>query len=75
MYTHPAGGPRLVTNLLVTLKTLREHHRSQLPIEVMWQSAREMDRTTWGSIKGRFEPIRGVDITKAAHPIKGLHRT
>lgn len=69
----PAGGPRLVTNLLVTLKVLREHHKSQLPVEVMWQGAGEMDDKTWGSINERFLPIRGVDIQKTPHPVPGLH--
>ena len=70
----PAGGPRLVTNLLVTLKVLREHHRSTLPVEVMWQGGGEMDNKTWASIQKQFGPIRGVDIQSTAHPVKGLHR-
>ena len=70
----PAGGSRLVTNLLVTLKVLREHHKSQIPIEVMWQGAAEMDSKTWDGIKDKFSPIRGVDITKEAHPVPGLQR-
>ena len=70
----PAGGSRLVTNLLVTLKVLREHHKSQIPIEVMWQGPEEMDIKTWASIKEKFAPIRGVDITKEAHPVPGLQR-
>ena len=70
----PAGGPRLVTNLLVTLKVLREHHKSSLPVEVMWQGKGEMDDNTWASIEKRFGPIRGIDIQSTPHPVKGLHR-
>ena len=69
----PAGGSRLVTNLLVTLKVLRDHHMSPLPVEVMWQGPAEMDSSTWTSIKDKFAPIRGVDIQSTPHPVPGLH--
>jgi len=69
----PAGGPLLVTNLLVTLKVLRGLHLSQMPVEVMWQGAAEMDNETWNNIEERFAPIRGVDIQSCPHPVPGLH--
>ncbi|GAX76848.1 hypothetical protein CEUSTIGMA_g4294.t1 [Chlamydomonas eustigma] len=70
----PAGGPKLVTNLLVTLKVLRGYHKSKLPVEVMWQSADEMDTKTWQKIQSLFSPIRGIDISTTPHPVPGLHR-
>ena len=69
----PAGGAKLTTNLLITLRVLRHHLKSTLPIEVMWQSKDEMDNFTWSNISEDFEPIRGIDISSTPHPVPNLH--
>ena len=74
----PAYGVGRLTRLpppcLPSPQVLREHHKSTLPVEVMWQGAGEMDNKTWGSINSTFTPIRGVDITTFPHPVPGMHR-
>jgi hypothetical protein len=69
----PAGGSQLITNMLVTLKVVRHHLNSSLPIEIMWQSKDEMDDRSWDHIQEEFMPIRGVDISSIPHPVPGLH--
>jgi hypothetical protein len=69
----PAGGSQLITNALVTLKVVRHHLNSSLPIEIMWQSKDEMDSRSWDRIREEFKPIRGVDISSIPHPVPGLH--
>ncbi|GAX76846.1 hypothetical protein CEUSTIGMA_g4292.t1 [Chlamydomonas eustigma] len=70
----PAGGPQLLTNMLVTLKVLREHHKSSLPVEVMWQGASEMEDLTWSHIESLFSPVKGVNVQKFPHPVPSLLR-
>jgi hypothetical protein len=69
----PAGGSQLITNALVTLKVVRHHLNSSLPIEIMWQSMDEMDSRSWDRIREEFKPIRGVDISSIPHPVPSLH--
>ncbi|GAX76845.1 hypothetical protein CEUSTIGMA_g4291.t1 [Chlamydomonas eustigma] len=70
----PAGGTRYLANLIVTLKVLRDHFKTKLHVEVMWQGGQEMKSATWGAIQTAFPPIRGVDIWKVPHPVPDMHR-
>lgn len=63
-----AGGKKLLTNLVILLKVLREHHKCQLPVEIAWQGKHEMDDDTFQALKSSFGPLYGFDITEMPYP-------
>ncbi|KXZ49784.1 hypothetical protein GPECTOR_19g235 [Gonium pectorale] len=54
----PAGGPRLLTNLVVLLRVLRLHLNCSLPVEVAWAGPGEMGGAEAAPPAGR-QPRRG----------------
>jgi hypothetical protein len=63
-----AGGRKLTTHLLVTLRVLRHHLRCRLPVEVAWQGPREMDEATLAALDRDYGPVLGLDVSSTPYP-------
>eukprot|EP00879_Flechtneria_rotunda_P007982 GHRR01008363.1.p1 GENE.GHRR01008363.1~~GHRR01008363.1.p1 ORF type:complete len:351 (+),score=93.67 GHRR01008363.1:982-2034(+) len=67
-----AGGRKLLTHLVVQLQVLRHVLHCDLPVEVAWQGATEMDNRTLAELQRRYAPLTGFDIQ--ARPYPAHHR-
>jgi hypothetical protein len=63
-----AGGRKLSTHLLVTLRVLRHHLRCKLPVEVAWQGPKEMDGAMLAALDSEYGPVLGVDVSTVPYP-------
>ncbi|KIY97022.1 hypothetical protein MNEG_10940 [Monoraphidium neglectum] len=67
-----AGGRKLLTHLVVTLRVLRHHLNCTLPVEVAWHGPDEMDAATLAALDSHFGPVTGFDAL--AQPLEQHHR-
>jgi hypothetical protein len=67
-----AGGRKLLTSAVVTLAVLRRALNCTLPVELVWHSDKEMDRSTLAALAREFGPLRGYNV--AAEPFPKHHR-
>ena len=58
-----AGGSRLITQLYVALRVLRDAHQCTLPIEVFYVGSNEMPAHLLEFFSTRFANVKMVDIT------------
>eukprot|EP00798_Chlamydomonas_sp_ICE-L_P010063 gene10063-7957_t len=69
-----AGGSKLVADLIISLKVIRETFKCGLPIEVAWQGPHEMDAQTWYNLQKQYGPLRGFDIQSEPNPSAEFHQ-
>lgn len=63
-----AGGPKVLTSAVITLRVLRRHLRCQLPVELMWDGPSEMDAATLAALEREFKPLRGYSMAGMGLP-------
>jgi hypothetical protein len=63
-----AGGARLLTSAIVTLRVLRRALNCTLPIELVWHAPGEMDSATLKALEAEFAPLRGYSVADAPYP-------
>ncbi|KAL6765645.1 mannosyltransferase putative-domain-containing protein [Haematococcus lacustris] len=62
------GGAKLVSSLVVMLKVLRERLGCQLPVQVAYRGAQDLDPDTLASLAARFPPLQGLDLNALPQP-------
>lgn len=63
-----AGGPRLLTNAIVALRTLRSALNCSLPVALVWHGPGEMDNATLAGLRDQFAPLEGFDLLARPYP-------
>ncbi|CAL8463979.1 g3514 [Coccomyxa elongata] len=75
----PSGGTTLINHAYATIKVLRETLGCMLPIEIVFNGEREMDKRTCAKFEGDFRGVRCVDAgafnwyPKHHRPVKLRH--